>query len=85
MKQTPKLDGEVAGTELELIDRHLVPLLGVALHEAHGQGVDDDAVVQTMAVSTNSSTNKYVVRQPIKDLQGKTIAYEIRFSGLILM
>ena len=34
-----------------------------------------------MAVSTNSSTNKYVVRQPIKDLQGKTIAYEIRFSG----
>ena len=34
-----------------------------------------------MAVSTNSSTNKYVVRQPIKDLQGKTIAYVWRTNS----
>jgi len=27
------------------------------------------------------NTNKYVVRQPIKDLQGKVLGYEIRYTG----
>ena len=27
------------------------------------------------------NTNKYIVRQPIKDLKGKTLAYEIRYAG----
>ena len=38
-------NGDIAGGELELIGRYLVPILGVPLHEAHGQGVDNDAVV----------------------------------------
>ena len=38
-------DGDVAGRELELIYRDLVPLLGQTLHKVHSQGVDDHAVV----------------------------------------
>ena len=27
------------------------------------------------------NASKYIVRQPIKDLKGKTLAYEIRYAG----
>ena len=29
----------------------------------------------------NRQTNKYIVRQPIKDLHGKNLGYEIRYAG----
>ena len=32
-------------------------------------------------MAETKSTSKYIVRQPIKDLQGTVLGYEIRYTG----
>lgn len=41
----PVQDSQIARGKLEFIDRHLIALFCILLHHMHGQGMNDNAVV----------------------------------------